>query len=724
VRYGAFLSYSHADESVARWLHRRLEGYRVPSRLVGTEGRFGIIPPRLGAIFRDRDELPTASDLGHVITAALEDSAALVVVCSPAAARSRWVNAEIEAFRATGRGERIYCVVVAGDPGIRGGDAACLPPALLGPDASGGTAHEPLAADARAGADGRERAFLRLVAGLLGVGFNDLAQREAQRRHRRLAITLGASLAITALALGLAITASVARNDAQRRQAQAEDIVGFMLGDLRDKLRTVGRLDLMRVVDDKATRYFAALDPRDLNDRALEEQARLLTGVGEVRLDEGNHDEALAAFREAHARSTQLYEREPGNGQRLFDLAQAEYWIGLVALQQGDLAQAGEWFRRYRDSTQRLAELDPANFDWQKEKAYGHHNLAVLDERLGRYAEAEQALLAERELYRRWLEERPTDLELRFEAANLSSWLGSLAMRQGRLAEGEPLFAEQADAMRRSVSEQPLVVRWQEYLVDALLLLADAQAARGRLPEAHASVEQAHAIAGALVAQDPSNNYWRLSLGRVLWWQAWFATRQGAATPATAQEAADVLGQAHATEPRNRHVLNWLIRTRHLQAQAALSSGDLHRAREYLVAARTLVEPEWRTAPDEVFRVWLARTRLLQADIESRDGNLAGAEGLVTEARDLLLGDAASEVPFPRLDTLVRALLLLGHPEQAAPHLRRLERAGFVPLSPFPEAVRNVGGDPAGRDDVQASAQSTGRAPSSREHTSGSMPTR
>lgn len=685
MRYGAFLSYSHADEPAVRWLLRRLEGYRTPARAVGTQGSFGVVPPRLGPIFRDRDELPTAADLGSVITSAIENSAALVVVCSPAAARSRWVNAEIEAFKATGRGDRIYCYVVAGDPGRREGPDACFPPALLLPDTVGGPAHEPLAADARASGDGRERAFLRLVAGLLGVGFDDLAQREAQRRQRRIAITLGTSLAVTALALGLAVTASVARNDAQRRQAQAEDILGFMLGDLRDKLRTVGRLDLMRVVDDKAIRYFADLNPRDLSDRALEEQARLLTGMGEVRLDEGNHDEALAAFREAHARSTLLHERDPGNGQRLFDLAQAEYWIGFVALQQADLATAAEWFRKYRDSALRLAEIDPANFDWQKEKAYGYHNLAVLDERMGRYAEAEAALFAERDLYSRWLEERPADLELRFEAANLSSWLGSLAMRQGRLAEAAPFFNEQAEAMRRNQAEQPLVARWQDYLVDALLLLTDAQAARGELQEARASLEQARVIAEALSAQDPSNNYWRLSLGRVRWWQAWFAVRESAAGPAAAREATAVLGAAHATEPRNRHVLSWLLRTRHLQAEAALSKGDLGRAREYLLAARTLVEPEWRTAPDEVLRVWLARTRVLQGGIALREGDVAGATSVLVEARNLLMEDAAAEVPFPRLDVLVRALLMLGHAEQAAPHLQRLERTGFVPLYPFPE---------------------------------------
>jgi len=694
VRYAAFLSYSHKDQSLASWLLRRLEGYRAPARLVGTRGHFGAIPARLGSVVRDRDELSTAADLGSTITAALNDSAALVVVCSPAAARSRWVNAEIQAFRSTGRGDRIYCFVVDGDPTSRDEENCCFPPALLAPDVEGGPPREPLAADARSVGDGRERAFVRLVAGLLGVGYDELAQREAQRRQRRVAVTVGASFVITTVALGLAAAAYVARNDAERRQAQAEDILGFMMGDLRKRLQTVGRLDLMRSVDDKATGYFATLDPRDLSDRALEEQARLLTSVGQVRLEEGNHEEALAAFREAYTRSLQLNQREPRNGQRLFDLAQAEYWIGDVALRQGRHDDAGAWFRRYRDSAIRLAALDPSNFDWQKEQAYGHHNLAVLDERLGRYVEAERAMSAQAGLYRQWLRERPEDLELRFEAANVSSWLGSLAMQQGRLAEAEPPFTEQVEAMRRNATEEPRNVRWQEYQLDALLLLADAQSQRGRLEDAQANVTRASTIAETLSAQDPANNYWRLSLGRVRLWQAQLSAKSpSAASSALADDAAAVLAAAHSAEPRNRHVLSSLLRARHLQADLALSQGDLARAREHLVAARALIEPAWRLEPSEVLRIWLARTRVLQGEIALREGDRAASTEALSEARDLLLTDATPEVPFARLDPLVRTLLLLDQPAEAAPHVQRLERAGYVPLRPFPGGGQGAGGD-------------------------------
>lgn len=695
MRFRAFLSYSHADAAWAAWLHKRLETYRVPTRLVGTSGMHGPIEARLGRLFRDRDELPSAGDLGATIRSALADSQWLIVICSPAAARSHWVDAEVEAFLADGRGDRVLCFVVGGTPGSLDPDRQCFPPALVQPDAAG-VMREPLAADARPDGDGRERAFLKLVAGLLGVGYDALAQRETQRRHRRLITIASASLLGMTIALGLAFNAHLARNeavlardDAQRRQAQAEDILGFMLGDLREKLTTVGRLDLMRAVDDKASAYFATLHPRDLSDRALEEQARALTGIGQVRLDEGNHDAAMAAFREAHARSTALYQRQPDNGQRLYDLAQAEYWIGFVAFKQGRLDDAEVCLRKYRDSAIQLAAMDPDNFDWQREVAYGHHNLAVLDESRGRYAEAERAMRAELALYRGWIRQRPADPELRFEAANAASWLGSLALRQGELAAAEAYFVEQVNGIRQNVAEDPGNAKWKENSIDALVLLADAQAQRGRLAEARVSIEAAAPLSAALSAQDPANNYWRLSLGRCRWWQAQLnAAELPSKAAALAAEAAVLLTKAHVGEPKNKHVLSWLTRTRGLQAQLALTQGDAALARKHLSAAQALIDPAWQAEQNEVLRLWLARTRLLEGEVAQRDGNPAKATVAWTQARQLLLADAATPVPFGRLDPLVRALHHLDQTDEAAPHRQRLDAAGYVPLQPFPPTER------------------------------------
>ena len=116
-KYRAFISYSHRDEQWASWLHKSLETYRVPKRLVGKDSPHGVIPARFAPIFRDRDELASATNLGETLTRALEQSQFQIVICSIAAAKSHWVNEEILAFKRLGRESRIFCLLVDGEPG-------------------------------------------------------------------------------------------------------------------------------------------------------------------------------------------------------------------------------------------------------------------------------------------------------------------------------------------------------------------------------------------------------------------------------------------------------------------------------------------------------------------------------------------------------------------------------------------------------------------------------
>jgi MTH538 TIR-like domain (DUF1863) len=94
-RYWAFISYSHADTKWGGWLHRALEGYRVPRQLVQTTGAPTEVPRRLYPVFRDREELPVSADLSSNVQEALQQARFLVVICSRRSARSRWVNEEI-----------------------------------------------------------------------------------------------------------------------------------------------------------------------------------------------------------------------------------------------------------------------------------------------------------------------------------------------------------------------------------------------------------------------------------------------------------------------------------------------------------------------------------------------------------------------------------------------------------------------------------------------------
>jgi WD40 repeat protein len=207
ARYWGFISYSSNDATFARWLHRGLEQYIIPRALGGRPSRDGKIPRRLFPIFRDRDELPVSSDLGAKLKGSLERSRYLIAICSPNAAASRWVNEEIRYFKSVHGEDRVFCLIVSGCPNASTAEE-CFPKAVRFRLDNNGelttTPTEPIAADVRTGTDGKTNAKLKLIAGLLGVDYDELKQRDQRRRRRRLALFVGLTIIICAAFIGLA----------------------------------------------------------------------------------------------------------------------------------------------------------------------------------------------------------------------------------------------------------------------------------------------------------------------------------------------------------------------------------------------------------------------------------------------------------------------------------------------------------------------------------------
>ncbi|HET6555395.1 MAG TPA: toll/interleukin-1 receptor domain-containing protein [Dyella sp.] len=355
-RYRAFISYSHQDKAWADWLHRALENYRVPRRLVGQTTAAGVIPRRLLPIFRDRDELASATDLGRKVNEALALSENLIVICSPHSARSQWVNEEILSYKRLGRSEQIFCVIVGGEPNASmlpgRAEEECFAHALRFQWRNGslsGERTEPIAADARPGKDGRHHAKLKLIAGILDIGFDQLRQREQQRHQRRLAAVATIAVSIMLATSTLALVAMHARRVADRERNQAENLVGFMLGDLNEKLRQVQRLDIMEAVDDRAMAYFQSLPNDDVTDTSLEQRTSALERIGSIRVDQGKLDAAMQSYEAALQVARPLAERSPNHIGRQVAYSRILTYIGMTAWMRGNIDEAQKHFVRAQD---------------------------------------------------------------------------------------------------------------------------------------------------------------------------------------------------------------------------------------------------------------------------------------------------------------------------------------------------------------------------------------
>lgn len=236
LQFWSFLSYSSRDRKFVSRFHRALERYRVPVWLVGKTGEHGTaVPPRVFPVFRDRDELRGSPDLAAQLEGALEQSRTLVVVCSTSSAESIWVNEEVLRFKRMGRGNRIVCVIPDNET-VDPPDCFCdaLRHRLKDNGELDDAFIEPLAADARRWRDGFNNAKLKVIAGVLGISFDDLRQRELQRKERRLTLGAIAAAAVLLLAIFATVRLSREREAAEERRDRAEAVIERIERDLEN----------------------------------------------------------------------------------------------------------------------------------------------------------------------------------------------------------------------------------------------------------------------------------------------------------------------------------------------------------------------------------------------------------------------------------------------------------------------------------------------------------
>ena len=356
TRYEAFISYAHADEAMAARLHKALETYAVPRHL-RAQGK--VTKP----VFRDVAELTAAHSLSENIQEAVRGSRVLIVLCSPAAKVSHWVNEEIRLFRKIHGDAAILSAIIEGTP------ETAFPQGLI----EGG--REPLAAALGTDKAGFKLGVTQLAAGVLGTGLDDLVQRESKRRNRLMGTGLAASIALSGVLGFTTLQAVEARNEAQLERTESEALLDFMVKDLKVKLEPVGRLELLEDVGRKAIEYYDKKDIADLSDDNLRLLAAARQVIAQVALNAGRMADAHREIETSAALTREVLERNPHDTDAIFAHAQSEFWVGEYFFKQGKLLETEKRYREYDRLAQILYQKDPKNFEWVMEAAWGQNNL-------------------------------------------------------------------------------------------------------------------------------------------------------------------------------------------------------------------------------------------------------------------------------------------------------------------------------------------------------------
>ncbi|QKG71891.1 toll/interleukin-1 receptor domain-containing protein [Erythrobacter mangrovi] len=672
-RYKAFISYSWADAKWGNWLHHAIETYRTPTALVGKEVSAGPVPARLHPLFKDREEEAAGASIGTAVETALANSEFLIVICSPNSAKSEWVNREIAWFKTHRDPRKVLALIVDGEPGSD--EAECFPKALTH-EVDGNLsvtdrfADMPLAADARDTGDGKRRAKLKLAAAMLGVGLDELVNREERRRLVRTRIIAGASLALALVMSGLTLVAVQARNEAERQRAEADGLIEFMLTDLREKLEPVGRLDALDVVGTRALDYYARQKLASLDADALGRRARALLLVGEISNLRGDSEEALKAFTQAAATTKEQLARDPDNEQRIFDHAQSVFWVGAIAYGRGETENAETQFREYKRLADRLNELNPDKPEWRMESSYAETNLGVMYDELGRDAEAERAFTSALVQIDAVAASEPFSADRQVEIGATVNWLGKVKGELGKYEEALKLFRREIAIYRDLLLRDPSNALAKNRLSVALQFLGENQLFAGNLAGAIESTGQSLELNGELRLLEPDNTEWQQTEvgGRFNQAQNLILTGRPAEARQMLDQADRLLAAMIATDASNTVWTN-NFRARSMQAHMflAMAGGNLRSSSRSLPS--TLM---WIDARGSALEP-LQRTRLYRLA-----GDLKRELGQVKEAR-ALWELALAQVPDSIVADPEKFFLWrrLGNKQKAAEYAARLDRRGY-----------------------------------------------
>jgi len=602
------------------------------------------------------------------------------------------VNQEIEVFKKLGRSEQVLCVIVDGEPSVAGANDDCYPQSLRQRyDRSGNLIDgpaEPIAADFRKSGDGKSLALLKIIAGMIGVGLDDLRQREMQRKQRRMAAITASSLLVAGIMVVMAINAVVARNEADQRRQQAEDLLGYMVGDLRSSLTPIGRLDLLEDVGQQAMEYFATVDVKTLTEGELLKQAQVLTQLGEIRIEQLQYDEALAAFSEAYERSAALQENDPLDGERLFNRSQAEFWVGFVHWRNGSLDDARRWMTRYRDSALELFDLDSSRDDWLQEVAYGHHNLAVLDQDLGELESAIDGFNREIEIWDTVLRRSGADPRIERDRADAFSYLGNVALMQGNMADALEYYEQSANVMRALVDENRDDARWLNDLAFAVQLQGETSAMTGDLDSALSHAAEASGIFESLIARDATNINWLRASVRPKITQAQVLAAQQRWNDALAIVGPSILRLEKIIEDGNAdlNVRSQYASALAVKAWAQKATADNNGSLDSIGIAISELEAIEQSGRLNDKRLGLyASLYVLRGEVNIGAGEQDAATGDWRKAHDLLQERApASESPF-LLDPWVHVLIRMDRKPEASVVSDALVARRYQPLMPWPD---------------------------------------
>ncbi|MDN3486821.1 winged helix-turn-helix domain-containing protein, partial [Pseudoalteromonas sp. APC 3224] len=327
---------------------------------------------------------------------------------------------------------------------------------------------------------------------------------------------------LTCVALFMSVTSFQAQQLAQQKRQEAESLLGFMVGDFADKLRSVKRMDLLDGISNKALEYFTnqVEEPSSLFNFSSQQAefksrfqyAQTLEAMGEVAYSRGKTLEAFTAFENARIRLEALLKIQPNNLELLTLAGANAFWLGQLHYDENEYLIAKPFFEKYRSYSQQMYIIDPESNDAIIEMSDSSSTLGTLYLKLNDYSKAKSAFLSSFKFINLALLQKPNNHYLLTTKADTFTWLANIEVSLGAPSKAIDLHKSAQEQYKLLLSNSPSNALIIEYLSHSYAHESTIYSHLQQYKKAYDKILLANGLLKKLLKQDKNNKKWEIQL--------------------------------------------------------------------------------------------------------------------------------------------------------------------------------------------------------------------
>ena len=300
-------------------------------------------------------------------------------------------------------------------------------------------------------------------------------------------------------------------SDARRRAA--EHLIDTMLSDVKDRLQSIGRVDVLASLGTEIRNYYGTLAriPGGMAPDDIDRMASAVDLLGAAEREAGKLDQALASWAEARATLARVVAGRAGEPARFERrlIARLDFQLGTIHQQRGAVDEAVRYFTLAQRELDELLGEAPSDRSALLSAAEVRDRLGDLLRNQGKVDQAldsYRAAKADRERAAATPGGRSQDVVLALSTSHLK--IGSALQIRGESARALDEYRAAHDLRTGLYEAQKDSVELQNRLLDVELPLGDLQRQLGDPTSAIATYRTALPMITALTRRDPDNTTW------------------------------------------------------------------------------------------------------------------------------------------------------------------------------------------------------------------------